>query len=106
MQRSCLEAIMIIKGTKDPLQSGRISYDFKGEQVKLNHFVVRIMASDNPFKPHKHEKEEVWYIIDGTAVYLREGKEHEVEGGDLIHIKPWVEHGLSTLSRTTWICLG
>jgi len=55
---------------------------------------------------HKHAVPELWFIIDGEALVTLDGVEHPVESGDLIVIDPWVEHGLRTESRATWICLG
>ena len=70
------------------------------------HFVVRVTTPDNPFKPHKHEQREIWFIIDGEALLSLDGTDHRVETGDLIELEPWVEHGLRTTGRVEWICLG
>jgi mannose-6-phosphate isomerase-like protein (cupin superfamily) len=67
---------------------------------------VRITTPANPFKPHRHEAEEVWYIVNGQALVSLDGQEHVVEAGDVIILEPWVEHGLRTEGQVKWVCLG
>ena len=97
---------MIIKSNTIPLQNGRRPYELGGREILVHHFVTRETTPENPFEPHKHAVPELWFIIDGEALVTLDGVEHPVEGGDLIVIDPWVEHGLRTESRATWICLG
>lgn len=97
---------MIIKGNQIDAQNGRRPYELGGRQILLRHFVVRITNMSNPFKPHRHDQPELWYIIDGTATVSLDGVDHPVEGGDLIVIDRQVEHGLRTDGQVTWICLG
>jgi quercetin dioxygenase-like cupin family protein len=97
---------MIIKGKTFPENQFRKVYELDGEKIKVKHFVVRTTLPENPFVPHKHEQEELWYIIEGRAVYTEDGLKHDVGAGDLIQIKPWVEHGMQTDSKVVWICLG
>jgi mannose-6-phosphate isomerase-like protein (cupin superfamily) len=97
---------MMIKGKEIVAKNGRRPYPLDGRQLLIEHFVVRITTPDNPFKAHKHERAELWFIIDGQALVSLDGHEHAVAGGDLIVIDPQVEHGLRTENQTTWICLG
>lgn len=97
---------MIVKGKKDPKQKGRRVYNVNGALISAKHFVTRDTAPDNPFSPHKHEQTELWFIIKGEAFYFENGKETPVKEGDMMVIKPWVEHGLRTNSSVKWICLG
>ncbi|NOZ27315.1 MAG: cupin domain-containing protein [Chloroflexi bacterium] len=97
---------MLIRGGEVPEQNGRKPYPIEGYEVPVRHFVVRVTTPENPFPPHKHEQGELWYIIEGQAVLTLDGREHAVEGGDLVVLEPWVEHGLRTEGRVTWICIG
>ena len=98
---------MIIKGMTDPENQYRSIYNIdKKNDIKINHFVVRTTTHKNPFKPHKHEQEELWYIIEGKGLLKENDDNYPVEAGDLIQIKPWVLHGLSSDTKIIWICLG
>ena len=97
---------MIVKGQPNAGEPGRTLYELAGFETRVTHFVVRHTTPENPFGPHKHEQTEMWYMISGSAFVTGEGLEQPVEAGDLITIEPWVEHGLRTDARATWICLG
>jgi mannose-6-phosphate isomerase-like protein (cupin superfamily) len=97
---------MLIRGAEVPEQQLRKPYPVAGQQEILQHFAVRVTTPANPFPVHRHEKAELWYIVDGEAIVTVGGEEHAVEGGDLVILAPWVEHGLRTEGRATWICLG
>ncbi|MGC8779652.1 MAG: cupin domain-containing protein [Anaerolineae bacterium] len=97
---------MIIRGQDIPDQNGRKGYPIAGRQGVLHHLAVRVTTPANPFKPHRHEAEEIWYIIAGRAWVNLDGQEHEVATGDVILLAPWVEHGLRTDGEVTWMCLG
>ena len=97
---------MIIKNGDLPDENGRKGYPIAGQQNLLHHLAVRITSPGNPFKPHRHEAEEVWYIVDGQALVSLDGQEHVVEAGDVIILEPWVEHGLRTERQAKWVCLG
>jgi len=97
---------MIIKGRTLPQQGGRKPYPLRSNEIVAKHFVVRVTTPDNPFQPHKHTQREIWFIMQGEALVNLNGDEHVVEAGDLIELEPWVEHGLRTENRVTWICLG
>jgi len=97
---------MILKASTIPIVSGRRPYELGEREIAVHHFVTRVTTPENSFKPHKHAVPELWYIIDGEALVTLDGVEHLVEGGDLIVIDPWVEHGLRAKTRATWICLG
>jgi mannose-6-phosphate isomerase-like protein (cupin superfamily) len=97
---------MLISKKDDSENFGRTVYDICAENVRAKHFVVRKATKDHPFKPHKHEQEELWFILEGNAVAFEDGKEYAVAKGDLIHTASWVEHGLTTESEVSFICLG
>ncbi|GAB4562969.1 MAG: hypothetical protein Kow0047_11430 [Anaerolineae bacterium] len=97
---------MILRGQDIPVTNGRKPYEIESYQAPVRHFVVRITTPDTPFRPHRHEQPELWYIIEGQATLTLNGEDHPVQGGDLIVLEPWVEHGLRTDSQVTWICLG
>ncbi len=98
---------MIIKGMPDPENRYRSIYPIgKKNAIKVNHFVVRTTTQNNPFEPHQHEQEELWYIIEGQGILKENNDDYPVEAGDLIQIKPWVPHGLSSDTKSVWICLG
>ena len=99
---------MITKGKSLPVEreAGRKPYPLQSQELVLGNFVVRVTTPDNPFKPHKHDQRELWYILEGEATVSLDDEQHPVEAGDLIELAPWVEHGLRTESQVTWICLG
>jgi len=97
---------MLIKGVSDPEQFGRISYGVNGQNVRVNHFVTRTATKEHPFEPHKHEQEELWFILEGHGIAVEDGQEFTVKSGDLIHTRSWVEHGLKTDDKVVFICLG
>ncbi len=97
---------MIIKGNEIEIVNGRRPYELGGRQIVTRHFVTRVTTPDNPFRPHKHEQLELWFVIDGTATVSLDGVDRVVGSDDLIVIDPWVEHGLCTESQATWLCLG
>jgi len=43
-------------------------------------------------REHKHNCEEVFYIIEGKGVVIIEGKEYEIEAGDAVYIKENLRH--------------
>ncbi len=97
---------MIIRGQDIVEQNGRKGYPIADRQHLLHHFAVRITTPANPFGPHRHEAEEIWYIIAGRAWVSLDGREEQVAAGDVILLAPWVEHGLRTNEQVTWLCLG
>jgi len=96
----------IIKGSSMELIKGRRGYDLAGREISTKHFAFRVTQPYNPFRRHKHEQSELWFIVNGNAKVFLEGKEYQVQENDLIILDPWVEHGLSTTSEVTWICVG
>lgn len=97
---------MLIKGVADPEQFGRTAFAVDGKNIRVNHFVTRTATKEHPFEPHKHEQEELWFILEGQGIAFEDGHEFEVTKGDLINTKPWVEHGLRTDDKVIFICLG
>ena len=98
---------MIIRGRDLPESAkGRKLYPLTSHEIAVRHFVTRVTGLANPFGPHQHEQEELWFILDGQAVVTLDGQEHVVESGDLIEIAAWVEHGLQTDTEVKWICMG
>ena len=96
---------MILKACDMETKDGRTHYPVEDIQSCVKHFVRRVTAAENPFGPHKHEEEEIWYVIGGQGVVLLDGEEIPIETGDLILLKPWKEHGIKSDSEVTWVCL-
>jgi mannose-6-phosphate isomerase-like protein (cupin superfamily) len=97
---------MIIRSAQLPSADGRTSYPIADQQAILHHLSVRDTTPQNPFGPHKHERAEIWYIIEGEALVSVDGCEDKIGPGDVILLDPWTLHGLRTESRARWICLG
>jgi len=97
---------MILRATEIEEVGGRRPYDLGGRSISVDHFVTRVTTPDTPFGPHQHEQRELWFILAGEAVISLHGVDHAVSPRDLVVIDPWVEHGLRTDSRVSWICLG
>jgi hypothetical protein len=97
---------MIIKGSQLEEKNGRRPYPIADQQGILHHLSVYDTQPQNPFVPHKHERAEIWYIIEGEAFVSIDGREHVVDADDLVLLEPRVEHGLRSESRARWVCLG
>ena len=97
---------MIIKGQVDPAQTGRTVYPLEGRELAVRHFVVRRTTPGNPFKPHRHEKEEIWFVVEGEGVLTRDQGETAVKAGDMVYIESNALHGLRTAGEIRWICMG
>ena len=97
---------MLVKESSIAEKNGRKPYPLEGCGFPLTHFVVRNTLTNNPFKPHKHKAPEVWYVLEGKGIYFENGLESSVEGGDMMIITPWDEHGLRTETQIKWMCLG
>jgi mannose-6-phosphate isomerase-like protein (cupin superfamily) len=85
---------------------GRTPYPIGEGQDLLHHLSAYHTTPDKPFPPHKHERPEIWYIIEGEAVVSLDGAEHRVGAGDVVVLNPWVDHGLRSESEARWLCLG
>ena len=98
--------MLLFKASEVPEEKGRRSYPVGGKQGVLHHFALRVTTPANPFGPHTHAGEELWYIVEGQAVASVGGEEQVVGAGDLVVLPSQVEHGLRTDGQVTWICLG
>jgi mannose-6-phosphate isomerase-like protein (cupin superfamily) len=97
---------VVIRGRADPAQKGRVVYALGGRELLMRHFVVRTTTPDNPFVPHRHQKEEIWFIVEGEGLFIDETGEHAVAAGDLIAIDSGALHGLRADGAVRWICAG
>ena len=97
---------MILHSSELAESNGRRPYELGGREVLVKHFVVRVTTPENPFKPHRHQQRELWYVVEGQAWVSLDGSEEVVQAGDLVVIDPLVEHGLRTEGQATWVCLG
>ncbi len=97
---------MIVKGKVDTSQRGRVVYPLGGRELAVGHFVVRLTTPENPFEPHRHEKEEMWFILEGRGTFVDDAGARPVESGDLITIESGALHGLRTDGEVRWICMG
>jgi len=100
------QSLRIIKGSSMEMVNCRRGYDLAGREISTRHFAFRVTKPYNPFRRHKHEQSELWFIVKGSAKVFLDGKEYPVEENDLIILDPWIEHGLSTSGEVTWICVG
>jgi quercetin dioxygenase-like cupin family protein len=97
---------MLIAKEADQEHFGRTLYALDGKNMKVTHFSVRKATKEHPFKNHKHEQEELWFVFDGEGMVDEDGEKYPVKKGDLIHLKSWVEHGITTENEVTFVCLG
>jgi mannose-6-phosphate isomerase-like protein (cupin superfamily) len=98
---------MVIKfKAVEPRADGVISYPVKEHQNIVKHVACRLTTPDNPFRPHEHEGDELWYIIKGEAVVNIGGKLTEVEDNDLIVCPSVVSHGMTSNGEVYWLCIG
>ena len=98
---------MVIKYKNvEPRADGVISYPIKEHQDVLKHIAYRRTTPDNPFGPHEHEGDELWYIIKGKAAVNIGGKETEVQDNDLIVCSSGVSHGMTSDGEVYWLCIG
>jgi mannose-6-phosphate isomerase-like protein (cupin superfamily) len=85
---------------------GRTAYPIADQQTLLHHLSVYHTTPGVPFPPHKHERIEIWYIVEGEAIISLDGVEDTVRGGDVVVLPSWVEHGLRSETSARWVCLG
>jgi len=97
---------VLIRGAGLPEVNGRKDYGVGGLQGKIGHFVVRLTTPDNPFRPHKHEALEFWFILEGEGIATLDEGDVPVQPGDLLIFQPWQIHGLRTETQVRWICFG
>ena len=97
---------MIVRSSEIETKDGRKPYPLAGQEIVTKHFVIRETTPDTPFRPHKHEQLELWFIMEGEAIVSLDGVDHTVNQGDLIVLETYVEHGLRVEQAATWICLG
>jgi quercetin dioxygenase-like cupin family protein len=97
---------VITRGSELEEKNGRVDYPLTSKEIAGRHFAVWTTTPANPFGPHKHKQRELWFILEGQATVSLDGQESAVQGGDMIQLDPWVEHGLRTETRARWICMG
>lgn len=64
--RRCLSILIKFKDV-EKRKDGSVGYPIKDHQKLLKHIAYRKVTPDNPFGPHKHEGDEIWFIIKGKA---------------------------------------
>lgn len=69
-----------------------IFYEVKGEERFLSLSYNKIIGSQRMPSNHFHPFYEIYYLQEGTANYLIEGKLFHIKAGDIILIKPYVLH--------------
>jgi quercetin dioxygenase-like cupin family protein len=97
---------VITRGSELEEKNGRVDYPLTSKEIAGRHFAVWTTTPANPFGPHKHKQRELWFILEGQATVSLDGQESAVQGGDMIQLDPWIEHGLRTETRVRWICMG
>ena len=97
---------MLVAKEADQEHFGRTLYALEGKNIKVAHFAVRKVTKEHPFKNHKHGQEELWFVLGGEGTADEDGKKYTVKKGDLIHLRSWVEHGITTENEVAFVCLG
>lgn len=87
-------------------QDGSVGYPIKDHQKLLKHIAYRKVTADNPFGPHEHDGDEVWFIIRGKAKVNIGGVITEVEDNDVIICPSNVSHGMTSDEEVIWLCIG
>lgn len=98
---------MVIKFKNvEPRPDGSVGYPIADHQDILKHIAYRRVTPDNPFGPHEHEGDEMWFIIKGKAVVNVGGEITEVEDNDLVICPSNVSHGMTSDGEVYWVCVG
>ena len=53
-------------------------------------------------EPHFHDAEEFWFVLNGKAKVMTEGKEHIVEKGDIVCTHMGDEHAILEIIETPY----
>ena len=51
------------------------------------------------FEEHSHDSEQITYVLDGTLVFVIDGREHRVGRGEVIAVPGNVPHAVYALDR-------
>jgi quercetin dioxygenase-like cupin family protein len=46
---------------------------------------------------HRHENEQLTYVIKGTTIFHIDGKDIKVKGGEVIHVPSLAEHSVEVI---------
>lgn len=65
-----------------------------GERLRFIHDDVLPPGTSIGVHPHTHDQE-YYYIVSGRGVMTLDGREHEVEAGDITAVLPGGSHGLA-----------
>lgn len=52
------------------------------------------LDTNSPVEPHFHDNEEFWFVLNGKAKIMTEGKEYLVEKGDVVCTHKGDEHAI------------
>lgn len=99
-----MKKIFIKKGEamaeRMPIKSGeRESYITRSliyhENTGIQQFRVGMieLEPEQALGEHKHNCDEIMYVLDGTGTFVVDGKEYMAEPGDAIYVGPNVVHG-------------
>jgi len=97
---------MIIRAADLTAHNGRTDYGISRYQDEVRHLVTWHTTPERPFGPHKHDRPEFWFILEGEAIVMLDGDESRLAPGDMVVIAPWVDHGLRSEGSTRWVCFG
>ena len=86
--------------------------------VMINYFTPNSSMNLYPFKafkisnrafsqlPHTHSYLQIWYVKSGNCVHTLNGKEHELEKGDIFILPPDVPHSVASKDSKSTELLG
>jgi len=76
-----------------PKRIAKLAKDFKKTPLLYveNHF-LGVVKFKGEFKPHKHNRDEIFYVLDGKLIIWVNGRKRTVEPGDAILIRKGEAH--------------
>ncbi len=93
--------------------NGQGKYEFfkviKGEDSDIINFIHDdFLDPGTSFGIHLHDKEEVYFVLEGNGILTYDDKEYEITAGDVSLIKPGHSHGIKNtgISKLRLVVIG